>query len=187
MLLLAGVVWAAWPESRDQGVAGALASAGRSPVPALVPLIPPGWQARTDLQNGGYRFRATPPGGEVLEVRGTRTRPADLPPPTLALRSAMGSIDFPPVETGTRPKEVTWEEGGVFYTIQTSSRTTDVEVAELADRLVAPRVALDGTRAWVGDTPLLYLLYLPLLLGLGGWLAYRALSSVPHGAEERTT
>ena len=140
------IVWRAWPRPVDAELRAAYAELERAPVPALVVGAVVASEPRLQLSSSGY----------ALSVRA-----ADLGEVTITGQRAVRTEN---------PTALSWREGDVTYKLETAAdpglvRARVVPVAEARRQLVGG--------GW--DTPLLYLLYLPALIGFACWATWSLL------------
>jgi hypothetical protein len=146
VVALAGVVWLVWPRATDAALRHAYAQLQHAPVPVEVV----GWietaEPRVELVPNGY----------VLTVRATQLG-------EVTIAGQRGTV---PAVTGA----TTWQEGDVTYTLQTTADPQLVRTLLVSGTQAQQQIA--GS-AW--DTPVLYLVYLPALLGFGAWATWQLL------------
>jgi hypothetical protein len=149
------MVQRAWPQPANGGLRESLDRLRGSPVPVFVVVPQQPRETKSTLEPDGYTYTIVR--GDPLIVHGRRSGLPDAPP---ALSS---------------PGELTWSQGGVTYTITAQSDLHDGPPSGLMERVTPLDVALRQNWGFAGDTPLLYLLYAPLLAGFGGWACWSLL------------
>ena len=149
------LVQRAWPQPANAGLRQSLDRLRGAPVPVFVVVPQQPREINSTLEPDGYTYTIVR--GDPLIVQGRRS---GLPgaPPTLS-----------------RPGQLTWSQGGVTYTITAESDLRDGPPSGLMERVTPLDVALRQNWGFAGDTPLLYLLYAPLLAGFGGWACWSLL------------
>jgi hypothetical protein len=145
----------AWPQPANAGLRQSLDRLRGSPVPVFVVVPQQPRETNSTVEPDGYTYTIVR--GDPLIVQGRRSGLPDAPP---ALSS---------------PGHLTWSQGGVTYTITAESDLRDGPPSGLMERLTPLDVALRQNWGFAGDTPLLYLLYAPLLGGFGGWACWSLL------------
>jgi hypothetical protein len=163
-LAVAAFVWLAWPASPNPEQRRDLEALRASPVPVLVPLLDPDWRTTAEVTADGYVLKAAPPGGAPLAVTGSRTEAVGEPEPNLVARARPLNVTSPSRihDPETTLKDVKWSESGVTYILSLPELTRDDESADRVEHLQPLELAIHASQAWPGDTPLLYLVYLPL-------------------------
>ena len=156
-----------WPNTANGEMRQTLDRLRGSPVPVLVVIPQQPRETTSSLEADGYTYTIVR--GDPLIVRGRRS---DLP-------------DAAPALSG--PGELTWTQGGATYTITAASDLKDGPPGALMARLTPLDLALRQNWGFAGDSPLLYLLYVPLLAGFGGWACWSLIVRGdwrPHASKE---
>lgn len=152
---IALLVQHAWPQPANGGLRQSLDRLRGSPVPVFVVVPQQPRETNSTLEPDGYTYTIVR--GDPLIVSGRRSGAPDAAP---ALSS---------------PGHLTWSQGGVTYTITAESDLRDGPPSGLMERVTPLDVALRHNWGFAGDTPLLYLLYAPLLAGFGAWACWSLL------------
>jgi hypothetical protein len=160
VLLVLGVgigllVQRAWPQPANPGLRETLDRLRGSPVPVFVVVPQQPRETKSTVEPDGFTYTIVR--GDPLIVHGRRS----------------GAPDAPPALSG--PGQVSWSQGGATYTITAQSDLKDGPPSALMERVTPLDVALRQNWGFAGDTPLLYLLYAPLLAGFGGWACWSLL------------
>ena len=146
------LVQRAWPQPANAGLRQSLDRLRGSPVPVYVVVPQQPREISSSVESDGYTYTIVR--GDPLIVRGRKS----------------GLPDSAPVLSA--PGEVTWTQGGATYTITAQSDLKDGPPAALMERVTPLDVALRQNWGFAGDSPLLYLLYVPLLAGFGAWACW---------------
>jgi hypothetical protein len=120
-------------------------------VPALVIQPQEPRETRAEVSADGYAYALFAPDGPI-QVTGSRQ---------------------PGAAAAAGPGSMTWSQDGITYTLSAPPTYSPQQMAETAARLTPVNVALSDEYGFAFDTPLLFVVYLPLLLafvGLGVWL-----------------
>jgi hypothetical protein len=155
VVLAAGIavlVQRGWPNTANAGMRQTLDRLRGSPVPVLVVIPHQPRETNSSLEPDGYTYTIVR--GDPLIVRGRRS----------------GLPDAAPALSG--PGQLTWTQDGATYTITAQSDLHDGPPSALMERLTPLDVALRQNWGFAGDSPLLYLLYVPLLAAFGGWACW---------------
>jgi hypothetical protein len=167
---LALLVWAVWPRATDTDLRATYARLRASPVPPLLVggVLPRA--ASAEVSSDGYAISTEVPNVGQVSIVGR----------TAAGTTSSGDVEVrgqpADVSVGEQATTLTWHERAATYTLSVPGRPDDRTLSALAQR-VAP--LQDATRDAFGfgwDTPLLYLVYLPLGLGFFGWASGRLLA-----------
>jgi hypothetical protein len=164
--LLLAAIGLAWPTPPPNQQPATLAALRDSPVPVLIPSLARDWTTESAVLPDGYRFTATPPGGVPLTIEGRRTPfPEDPHNQTLEVRGTRASLrTFRDQNSRDDQRVAYWQENGVSYAFTSPDSLGNPGLQEVLDRLTSLDAAIAATRTWPGDTPLLYAVYLPLML-----------------------
>jgi hypothetical protein len=141
-----------WPKTANAGLRQTLDRLRGSSVPVLVVVPQQPRETSSSLEPDGYTYTIVR--GDPLIVRGRRS----------------GLPDSAPALSG--PGQLTWSQGGATYTITAESDLRDGPPSALMERVTPLDVALRQNWGFEGDSPLLYLVYAPLLAGFGGWACW---------------
>ena len=146
-----------WPATANASMRQTLdrLRAARVPVYVVIPQQPR--DTLSTVEPDAYSYALVR--GDPLIVRGRRTGQPDSPP------------------TPSSPGQLTWTRNGVTYTITAESDLREGTPAGLMERVIPLELALRQGWGFEGDTPLLYLVYVPLLAGFGGWAVWSVLGS----------
>jgi len=142
----------AWPRTANASMRQTLDRLRGSPVPVYVIVPQQPRVTNSTLEPDGYSYTIVR--GDPLIVRGRRT----------------GLPDAPPAPSGAG--QLTWTQNGATYTITAESDLREGTPAGLMERVIPLELALRQNWGFTADTPLLYLLYVPLLAGFAGWACW---------------
>ena len=145
-----------WPLTANASMYETLDRLRASPVPVFVVIPQQPRETHSTVEPDGFSYTIVR--GDPLIVRGRRTAEPDAPP------------------TLSSPGRLTWSNGGVTYTITAESDLKDGPPAALMERLIPLELALRQGWGFGGDSPLLYLLYVPVLVAFAGWVVWSALT-----------
>jgi hypothetical protein len=159
------LVQRAWPQPGNAGLRQSLDGLRGSSVPVYVVVPQQPRETHSTLEPDGYTYTIVR--GDPLIVRGRRS----------------GAPDAAPALAGRG--QLTWSQAGVTYTITAESDLRDGPPSGLMDRVTPLDVALRQNWGFAGDTPLLYLVYVPLLAGFGGWACWAFIVSGDWRARRR--
>lgn len=173
LALLALVIWLIWPRpTGDEAARRATYDALR---PAAVPPLLLGDATSNptgSLTADGYTFEADLPSVGRVALRGQ--------PGQLALASSTGAllVRGHPASLTTSPTETTiaWQEPGATYTLSVPGQPDATTLQAIAARVAPLPDAARDAFGFGWDTPLLYLVYLPLFVGLFVWTGGRLLA-----------
>jgi hypothetical protein len=146
-----------WPGTANAGLRQSLDRLRQSPVPVLVVVPQQARETTSALEPDGYSYTIVR--GDPLIVRGRRTGLPDAPPAV------------------AEPGQLSWTRGGVTYTITAESDLREGTPSGLMGRVIPLDVALRQNWGFEGDTALLYLVYIPLLFGFGGWACWKLIAT----------
>jgi hypothetical protein len=154
---IAVLVRRGWPLTANAQMYETLDRLRGSPVPVYVVIPQQPRELKSTVESDGFTYTIVR--GDPLIIRGRRTGQPDAP------------------ATPSSPGQLTWSIGGVTYTITAESDLKDGPPSALMERVIPLELALRQGWGFSGDSPLLYLLYVPLLAGFGGWVLWSALTT----------
>ena len=169
LVALAVLVWAVWPRAADAQLRATYDRLRQSPVPPLLIGQSLPRQASAEVSSDGYSFSSDVPGVGAVSIVG---RPGGVPfASPLSVRGH--PAQFSDSNDGT---VLTWLEGGADYTLTVPGRADLSTIQALAQRVEPLPDATRDAFGFGGDTPLLYLVYLPLFVAFAGWASARLLA-----------
>ncbi|HYY88977.1 MAG TPA: hypothetical protein VFA49_09285 [Chloroflexota bacterium] len=145
-----------WPLTANASMYETLDRLRASRVPVFVVIPQQPRETHSTVEPDGFSYTIVR--GDPLIVRGRRTAVPDTP------------------ATLSSPGRLTWSNGGVTYTITAESDLKDGPPAALMERVIPLELALRQGWGFGGDSPLLYLLYVPVLVAFAGWVVWSALT-----------
>jgi hypothetical protein len=169
LVALAVLVWAVWPRAADSQLRATYDRLRESPVPPLVLGQPLPTRASADVSSDGYAFSSDLPGVGAVSIVG---RPGGVPTAS-PLRVRGHPAQFSQSNDAT---VLSWQEDGAGYTLTLHGSVDVRTIQALAQRVEPLPDAARDAFGFAGDTPLLYLLYLPLFLAFAGWASGRLLA-----------
>jgi hypothetical protein len=146
------LVQRAWPKTANAPMRQTLDRLRGSSVPVFVIIPQQPRDLTSSLEPDGYTYTIVR--GDPLIVQGRRT----------------GQPDAPPARSG--PGQLRWTQAGTTYTITAESDLREGTPAGVMERVIPLELALRQNWGFTGDSPLLYLVYLPLLAGFGAWACW---------------
>jgi hypothetical protein len=164
--LLLAAISLAWPAPTANQQPATLTALQGSVVPVLIPAVNRDWTTRSEVLPDGYRFTAIPVGGVPLTIEGRQMPfPDDPHNQTVEVRGTRASLrTFRDQNSRDDQRVAYWQENGVYYAFTSPDSLGNPGLQEVLDRLTPLDTAIAATRTWPGDTPLLYVFYLPLML-----------------------
>jgi hypothetical protein len=169
LVALAVLVWAVWPRAADAPLRATYDRLRQSPVPPLLVGQSLPRQASAEVSRDGYSISTDVPGVGQVSVAGR-----------IGGAVAEGSLQVRghPAQL-SRADDATvlaWQEAGAGYRLTLPGRAEERTMQALAQRVEPLPDAARDAYGFVGDTPLLYLVYLPLFVAFGGWASARLLA-----------
>jgi hypothetical protein len=169
LVALAVLVWAVWPRAADAQLRATYDRLRGSPVPPLLVGQSLPRQMNAEVSPDGYSVSSDVPGVGQVSIAG-RTRGT----------TAQGAFEVrgQPAQL-SRAADVTvltWQEAGAGYTLTLPGRPDERTIQALARRVEPLPDAARDAFGFAGDTPLLYLVYLPLFVAFAGWASGRLLA-----------
>lgn len=161
------VAWRVWPTTPPEWVSlrSSFDALRRAPVPALVVVPFEPRQARAEVDSDGYRYTLPRPDGDlVIEGRRLPVQPDPLGQASLTVRGVPAQWS-----TGT----VTWRENGARYTLSGPEAASVQDGEGATRRLIGLDAAQRQQFGYAVDTPLLFGVYLPLLVFFLGIVGLR--------------
>ncbi len=143
----------AWPATANPALRATLDTLRAAPVPVLVVLPQEPRETRAQVLGDGYTYTIVRPDSPPLVLRGTRMPGA--------------ATSEPRVGNG----ELRWTTDGTAYTVTDPGIDSPEAASSLRERAIPLATALREQWGFEPDTPLLYLVYLPLFLGFAAWAA----------------
>jgi hypothetical protein len=173
LLALAVLVWAVWPRATDAGlrVQSTYARLRASPVPPLLVGGTLPREASAEVSADGYAVSSEVPGVGRVSIVGRAGSVPGAARGELKVRGHAAQVSL--TDAGTA---LAWEESGAAYTLTLPGRADDRLLQAVAQRITPLPDAARDAFGFAWDTPLLYLVYLPLLLGFAGWAGGRLLA-----------
>jgi hypothetical protein len=174
LALLALLVWVVWPrpspaEAAQRATYDALRSAAVSPVLLAGGAVS---DPRAGLTPDGYRFEADLAGVGHVTLRGGQIAPMpDASPAPFEVDGHPATLSSAAAETS-----IVWQASGAGYTLVVPGQPDATTLQAIAARVAPLPTASRDAFGFGGDTPLLYLAYLPLFVGFFGWSGGRLLA-----------
>ena len=171
-MVLALLVWVVWPRATDEHERATYASLRAAPVPPLLLGAPELHSSHATLTADGYTFEAELPNLGHVSIAGRRGSPASGgAPAAFEVRGHAAQVSATAEAT-----TLAWQESTAGYTLTLAGRADAATLDAVAQRVVPLPEATRDAFGFAWDTPLLYLVYLPLLLGFAGWAGGRLLA-----------
>jgi hypothetical protein len=169
LVALALLVWAVWPRAADAELRATYDRLRASPVPPLLVGQNPPRQMTAEVSPNGYSVSSDVPGiGQVAIVGRAGGTTAQGPLQVRGHPAQLGQSNDRTI--------LTWQEGGAGYTLTLPGRPDERTIQAVAQRVEPLPDAARDALGFPGDTPLLYLAYLPLFVAFAGWASGRLLA-----------
>ena len=168
LLALAVLVWAVWPRAADAQLRATYDRLRQSPVPPLLVGQSLPRQASAEVSRDGYSIAMDVAGVGQVSVAGRIGG-------TVAEGSLLVRGHPAQLSRADDATVLAWQEAGAGYTLTLPGRADQRTIQALAERVEPLPDAARDAFGFARDTPLLYLLYLPLFVAFGGWASARLL------------
>jgi hypothetical protein len=166
---LAILVWAVWPRAADAELRATYARLRSSPVPPLLVGSTLPRDTSAEVAADGYTVSADMPGLGRISMVGRAGGAVDDGPLQVRGHAAQ-------VSRSDQATTLTWQEGGAAYTLTLPGQPDATTLQAVAQRVEPLPDAARDAFGFTADTPLLYLVYLPLFVGFCGWASGRLLA-----------